>query len=123
MVKFDDNIIPDLSKLLGVIINSHSSQFLSQGYSRGVFKVDCQTDQGAKTVVVKKVESRLDWEIYRNLLKPYDLRSPEMLGPLEVNGQNYIVIEWIPNKVKENHDRFIKAVDYLIEKDTKLFKD
>ena len=94
--------------------------FESSGHSGAVFRVVVSGRSGwSRHLVLKRDPDPNAWRIYRDILRPCELNSPEMLGVCEIADSQWLVMEYVPHEQPDWADpqRYQRAVDWLLHKD------
>ena len=109
-----------LSRLLDWDADDIQLGFESSGHSGTVFRVYVTGPAGrSRDLVLKGDPDPNALRIYRDVLRPFGLNSPEVLGALEIGGKQWLVMKYIPHELPDWADpqRYRRAVDWLLRKD------
>lgn len=116
-----------LSRLLGADLCVRGIELEESGYSGGVYRFIVRPEgQGRIDFVLKRVPDANVFRFYEDVLAPYDLNSPRMLGTFHKgrgrDREHFIVMEYIPHEEPDWADfaKYRRAVDWLAHRDQLL---
>jgi hypothetical protein len=113
-------IVEQLSQLLNTEIFPGSTVPHQGGSSGTVRKVTVlDKDQNEKAFILKYQENDLAFPLYQYYLQPYHLNSPKEYGYIQVEGQRFLVLDYISHAPADWEDggNYLVAVKWLIKKD------
>lgn len=116
-------ITTQLSDLLDIKIKDIKTQFQDTGHTGNVHKIEILDHlNNSLKVIIKKVENSSYYLFYKEILEPFNLDSPKIYGDIKTEDGLFLVIEYIPYKPISwvDEDRFKRAVDWLVIRDTTI---
>ena len=115
-----DQITEQLSQFDGLKI-SHAQAVYQESSSLGtVLRVSVfDKDQRGHPLILKKQDNDAAYRLYQQYLEPYHLNSPKEYGYIELDGQRFLVMDYIKHIPTHWEDRtsYLIAVEWLIKKD------
>ena len=115
-----DQVTGQLSSLLGLEIAQVELTREEEGLPETVIKVS-MLDSGKRKypLMLKRQENEVAYCLYKQYLEPYHLNSPQEYGYIELDGQRFLVMDYIKHLLAHWEDRnsHLKAVKWLIKKD------
>ena len=75
--------------------------------------------QNERSFMLKRKHDNTDYRLYQQYLEPYQLNGPKEYGYLELNGQRFLVMDYIKHLPInwDDGNGYLKAVQWLIKKD------
>lgn len=118
-------LVEKLEALLGAKVSSCKLDYISSGYTGGVYSVGLAHPGRTDTnCIIKRIYGSDEWTIYGDFLEPYKLNSPAYLGKIDIQGDIYIVMEKISPNPEITHDEWLQAASaWLAEKDRTCLKN
>ncbi len=120
LAKITALITGQLSPLLGVEV-SHIELAPQEADSLGTVTRVSAFDQDKRehSLVLKKQDNDVAYRLYQQYLDPYHLNSPKEYGYIALDGQLFLVMDYIKHVPTRWEDRasHLKAVHWLIKKD------
>ena len=116
-----------ISRLLEADVHVRGVAQEPSGYSGGAFRFVVRTESGARTdLLLKRVPDANVFRFHEDVLAPFALNSPRMLGAFHRENENYnehyVVMEYIPHAEPDwgDFERYRRAVDWLARRDALL---
>jgi thiamine kinase-like enzyme len=116
----DDQITKPLSHLLGLEISHVQSEYQERGSPGTVIKASIfDAYQNERPFILKKMDNDQDYRLYTHYLEPYHLNSPKQYGYLDLDGQRFLVMDYITHAPPnwDDSNGYVEAVKWLIKKD------
>ena len=115
-----DQIAQQLSPFLDFEISQVQSEYQAKGSAGSLFKVSVfDKDQNERPFMLKRKQDDTDYRLYQQYLEPCHLNSPKEYGYLELDGQRFLVMDYIKHLPInwDDGNGYLKAVQWLIKKD------
>ena len=116
----DTQITTVLSQLLGRDITHVQSEPQGSDLPGTVFKVSAlDNERNEYPLILKRRSDDRDYRLYKHYLEPFRLNSPRIYGHVEIDGQGFVVMDYIRHVPPNWGDRgcYLEAVRWLINKD------
>lgn len=116
----DTRIARALSSFLGLDLIHVRSEPQVSDLPGAVLKVSAlDSDRHEHPLILKRSSDDRDYRLFRHYLEPYRLNSPRVYGHIEIDGQGFMVMDYIRHLPPDWGDRgrFLEAVRWLIKKD------
>jgi aminoglycoside phosphotransferase (APT) family kinase protein len=115
-----NQIARQLSQLLGLEISEVQSEDL-EGDISTILRIISVSDrfQTKRRFVLKKQDDRTAFRFYTHYLKPFDLNSPKEYGYISIDGQDFLVMDYVSHTQPDWSDSngYLRAAQWLIKKD------
>lgn len=115
-----EQILQQLARCVALEIVQVQAEYGESSLSRSLFKVSVlEAGQNEYTFVLKRQQDDGGYRFYQQYLRPYRLDSPQVYGCIELDGQCFWVMEYIPHLPPDWNASpgYLKAVQWLIQKD------
>ena len=116
----DTRIARALSSFLGLDLIHVRSEPQVSDLPGAVLKVSAlDSDRHEHPLILKRSSDDRDYRLFRHYLEPYQLNSPRVYGHIEIDGQGFMVMDYIRHLPPDWGDRgrVLEAVRWLIKKD------
>jgi thiamine kinase-like enzyme len=130
----NDYLRYELSKLLSADIaslevtlqeNKYSSVYFTKLKGSGILLPEIVLKESISSGNYKEPHSRTTYyDLYKFVLKPLELNSPQILGFIEIDGKRFLATEYISHQTHnwDSLEDYKAAVNWLIKKDNIFFK-
>lgn len=115
-----EQIARQLAPFLDFEIAQVQSEDQAEGSAGSLCKVTVfDQGQNERSFMLKRKHDDTDYRLYQQYLEPYHLNSPKEYGYLELNGQRFLVMDYIKHLPInwDDGNGYLKAVQWLIKKD------
>lgn len=114
-----EQIVQQLAPFLDFEISEVQAE-AQEGSTPLLFKVSVfAKGQNERSFMLKRKHDDTDYRLYQQYLKPYCLNSPKEYGYLELDGQRFLIMDYIKHLPInwDDGNGYVKAVQWLIKKD------
>jgi hypothetical protein len=121
-----DQITRQLPLILGREISHVQPGFHEESLPGTVLKIFVfENDQSKYPLILKRQDNDVNYRLYKQVLEPFHLNSPRQYGYLWLDGQRFLVLEYIHHLPIDWEDPrgYLRAVNWLVKKDLILMQN
>lgn len=119
---FDKSLLKEkIETILKARVEEIDLEYQEKGSTGAVNKVNITSNGVKSEFLLKQIDDLSYFNLYKDILEPQDLSHPKILGEIQIEKDTFLLMEWVKLVKKEwEKSDYIKAVEWLANKDTKL---